>query len=630
MYRFAARPRCLTLLASCSLLSLLTGCPAKTGGDAADKGAVAAEDAKGEAAAKLKDPAGEFVRNNDAKLRELWVDAETKLWNQQTNINDENEKAASEAHERVMAYESTAIAEAARLLPQAKTEADKRQLELMTRVATLPAPNDDAKRKQLAGLASEMESIYGKGKFCEDPAKPETCRDLGALSDVLADSRDPKALLDAWQGWRSISTGKMREDYVSFAALGNEGARELGYKDMGELWRSKYDMSAAEFEAEMERLWKQVEPLYKQLHCHVRAKLNEKYGDGTVSKDGKIPAHLLGNMWAQEWANIYPLMEPFAGQPSIDVTQALEDKGFDELKMVRAAESFFTSLGLDALPKTFWERSMFKKPADRDVVCHASAWDVGLSNDLRIKMCIKINMEDLITIHHELGHNYYYHYYYQLPVLFQQGAHDGFHEGIGDTLALSVTPSYLKKIGLLDEASDDEKAVINKQMQDALDKIAFLPFGLLIDKWRWGVFSGDIKPENYNAAWWDLRETYQGIQAPVERSESDFDPGAKYHIPANTPYARYFLARILQFQFHKALCETSGHKGPLHTCSIYGSKEAGEKMQTMLAMGASKPWPDALEAVTGTRTMDAGPLIDYFAPLMGYLEEQNKGRTCGW
>ena len=628
MHRPAVRPRCLTLLASCSLLSLLVGCPAKAPGDV--KSDTAAVNAKGEGAAKLEDPAGDFVRKNDAKLRELWVDAETKLWNQQTNINDVNEKAASEAHEQVMAYESTAIAEAAQLLPQAKTDGDKRQLELMTRVATLPAPNDGAKRKKLAGLASEMESIYGKGKFCLDPAKPETCQDLGALSDVLADSRDPKTLLDAWQGWRTISKGKMREDYVAFAALGNEGARELGFKDMGELWRSKYDMSAAEFEAEMERLWKQVEPLYQQLHCHVRAKLNEKYGEDVVSKDGKIPAHLLGNMWAQEWANIYSLMEPFAGQPSIDVTQALKEKGFDELKMVRTAESFFTSLGLDPLPKTFWERSMFKKPGDRDVVCHASAWDVGLSDDLRIKMCIKVNMEDLITIHHELGHNYYYHYYYQLPVLFQQGAHDGFHEGIGDTLALSVTPSYLKKIGLLDEASDDKKAVINKQMQDALDKIAFLPFGLLIDKWRWGVFSGDIKPENYNAAWWNLREEYQGIQAPVERSEEDFDPGAKYHIPANTPYARYFLARILQFQFHKALCETSGHKGPLHTCSIYGSKAAGEKMQNMLAMGASKPWPDALEAVTGTRTMDAGPLIEYFKPLMGWLEEQNKGRTCGW
>ena len=299
-------------------------------------------------------------------------------------------------------------------------------------------------------------------------------------------------------------------------------------------------------------------------------------------------------------------------------------------KMVKTAEAFFTSLGLDPLPDTFWERSMFKKPADKEVVCHASAWDVGLSNDLRIKMCIKVNMEDLITIHHELGHNYYYHYYYQLPVLFQQGAHDGFHEGIGDTLALSVTPAYLKEIGLLDEASDDPKAVINKQMQDALDKIAFLPFGLLIDKWRWGVFSGAIKPEDYNAAWWQLREEYQGVQAPTPRTEEDFDPGAKYHIPANTPYARYFLARILQFQFHKALCETSGHVGPLHTCSIYGSKEAGEKMRAMLAMGASKPWPDALEAVTGTRTMDATPMIEYFGPLMKWLEEQNSGRTCGW
>jgi peptidyl-dipeptidase A len=389
-------------------------------------------------------------------------------------------------------------------------------------------------------------------------------------------------------------------------------------------------MTPDQFAAETDRLWGQLKPLYEQLHCYVRGRLGKLYGKEKVPQTGPIPAHLLGNMWAQEWGNIYPLVEPYQGQGKLDVDAALKAKGYDPIKMVKLGESFFTSLGLDPLPATFWERSMFTKPADREVVCHASAWDVTYDDDLRIKMCIRTTEEDLITIHHELGHDYYFHAYYKLPVLYQSGANDGFHEAIGDALALSVTPSYLKKIGLLQSVPSNPKELINVQMKDALDKIAFLPFGLMVDRWRWQVFSGKATPQDYNAAWWKLRQQYQGVSAPVERSEADFDPGAKYHVPANVPYTRYFLARILQFQFHRAMCKAAGFTGPLHECSIYGNKEAGKRLEAMLAMGASKPWPDALEAMTGERQMDASALIEYFAPLSKWLAEQNKGQQCGW
>jgi peptidyl-dipeptidase A len=577
------------------------------------------------AAEPKADPAKVFIEEADDELRQLWIQSETKAWEQATNITPETTAAAASAQEQVMAFLGKAIPKAAEF-DDAQTDPDtRRKLTLLKRATTLAAPADPAKRKELAMLAAEMQSMYGSGQYC----KGDDCKDLQELTAILSDERNYGRLLDAWQGWRTVSV-PMREKYQRFVELANEGAVQIGYADTGELWRSGYDMSAQDFEAEMERLWQQVKPLYDQLHCHVRARLSKKYGKRRVPTDGLIPAHLLGNMWAQEWGNIYPLIEPHKGQPSIDVTAALEAKEYDPKKMVKTAENFFVSLGLDPLPASFWERSMFAQPPDRQVVCHASAWDPSYADDLRIKMCIRPTMEDLITIHHELGHNYYFHYYHQLPALYQQGAHDGFHEGIGDTLALSVTPAYLKQIGLLDEVSDDPKAILNKQMQDALDKIAFLPFGLIVDKWRWGVFSGQIPPEQYNAAWWQLRQDYQGITPPVARTEEQFDPGAKYHIPANTPYARYFLARILQFQFHKALCEAAGHEGPLHTCSIYGSKEAGAKLRAMLELGASKPWPDALEAIAGTRQMDAGPLVEYFTPLMAYLEEQNASRTCGW
>ncbi|HVI01435.1 MAG TPA: M2 family metallopeptidase [Enhygromyxa sp.] len=602
------------------------GATAKKSG-AADKPTTKAGDA-GDVKKPSAEEAVAFVKGVDAKLRELWTAESKAAWTQATDVTDEHAAAVAAASEQTMAYVNQTIKDA-RKLDGVEADPDTlRQLKLIKIGTTLPAPNDATKRKELAELVTKLDSMYATGQWgCDD--KGANCKDLGAAEDIISNSDKYEEQLTAWEGWHSIAP-PMRPLYQRFVELANEGARDIGYADTGELWRSGYDMTPAEFEAEMERLWQQVKPLYTQLHCHVRAKLGEKYGTDKVPANGMIPAHLLGNMWAQEWPNVYEDMIPYPDQPSIDLTAGLQRAKFDELKMVKTAENFFVSLGLDPLPETFWERSLFVKPADRKVQCHASAWDVEFNNDLRIKMCIKINEEDFVTIHHELGHNYYYHYYYTKPVLFQAGAHDGFHEGIGDTLALSVTPKYLADIGLLEQASEDPKAVINKQMADGLEKIAFLPFGLLIDRWRWGVFSGEIEPGEYNEAWWKLRNEYQGVSAPSERSEEHFDPGAKYHIPGNTPYARYFLARILQFQFHKALCDAAGHEGPLHTCSIYGSKEAGAKLQAMLEMGASKPWPDALEAIAGTRKMDAGPLLEYFEPLQGYLAEQNQGRTCGW
>ncbi|NCG18132.1 MAG: peptidase M2 family protein [Rhodobacterales bacterium] len=573
------------------------------------------------------DEAAAWVKTNDEKLKALYIARETAYWAYETDIKPETEALASSTAEAAMAYLTTAIPEAAAFNDVTGLDPDvARQLGLMKIQATLPAPSAAEKRKRLAEIATKLGGLYGKGKFCKTD---DDCKDLGQLEEIIGTSRNPDELLEAWEGWRTLSP-QMRPIYQEFVALGNEGATEIGYADMGVGWRSGYDMTPQEFEVEIDRLWAQVQPLYEQLHCHVRAELNEQYGDDVVATSGSIPAHLLGNMWRQSWDNLYPMLEPFPGEPSLDVTAALVDKGYEDQKMVKAAEGFFTSMGLDPLPQTFWENSMFTKPEGKEVVCHASAWDLSYNNDLRIKMCIKPTMEDYVTIHHELGHNYYFQNYYTLPVLYQSGANDGFHEAIGDAIALSITPSYLNKVGLLDTVSESEHAVINKQMQDALAKVAFLPFGRMIDQWRWDVFNGKISTEEYNKGWWELRAKYQGIAPPSERSEDLFDPGAKYHIPGNTPYIRYFLAHVLQFQFHKAMCEASGHEGPLHTCSVYESKEAGAKLKAMLEMGASKPWPDALEALTDTREMSADPLVEYFAPLAGYLAEQNKDRTCGW
>jgi peptidyl-dipeptidase A len=561
-----------------------------------------------------------FITDAEKRLFDLNVKFARADWVKSTFITDDTETLSAEAN-RDLIGATTELAQQSRRFDGLDLSADtQRKMKLLKLSLTLPAPKDPTERDELTKLAASMEGDYGKGKYCPEGDKGK-CLSLGDLEEIMAHSRDPEELKRAWLGWHQISP-PFRKDYVRFVELSNKGAREMGFKDTGAMWREKYEMDADAFAAEMERLWQQVKPLYDSLYIYTRHKLSQKYGKEVVAEDRPIPAHLLGNMWAQTWGNVYPLLAPETGGRGYDLTQILKARNTDPKQMVRYGESFFTSLGFEQLPPTFWERSMLTKPLDHDAVCHASAWDIDFEKDVRLKMCIQINEEDFTTVHHELGHNYYQMAYSGQPFLFRDSANDAFHEAIGDTIALSVTPAYLKQIGLIDR-TPEPGADIGFLLSRALDKVAFLPFGYLVDQWRWKVFSGEVGPADYNKAWWDLRAKYQGIAPPALRSEQDFDPGAKYHVASNTPYARYFLAAILQFQFHRALCREAGFTGPLYQCSIYGNKKAGARLKEMLTMGLSKPWPDALRALTGEDKMDATAIIDYFAPLKTWLDEQN-------
>jgi len=566
------------------------------------------------------DEAAKFMDDAEKRLMALSIKSGRADWVKSTYITDDTEALAADANKDLIAA-TTEFAEQSKRFNGVDLPADlQRKMKLLKLSLTLPAPSDPAEREELTKIAASMEGDYGKGKYCPEGDKGK-CLSLSDLEEIMTNSRDPEELKKAWLGWHQIAV-PIRKDYVRFVELSNKGAKEMGFKDTGAMWREKYDMEPDAFSAEMERLWQQVKPLYDSLYTYTRHKLSEKYGKDIVPEDKPIPAHLLGNMWAQTWGNVYPILAPATSDRGYDLTKTLKARNTDAKQMVRYGEGFFTSLGFEQLPPTFWDRSLFAKPVDHDVVCHASAWDIDLEKDVRLKMCVNINEEDFSTVHHELGHNYYQMAYAGQPFLFRDSANDAFHEAIGDTIALSVTPPYLKQLGLIDKVPEPS-ADIGFLLNRALDKVAFLPFGYLVDQWRWKVFSGEIKPEDYNKAWWDLREKYQGVAPPVPRSEQDFDAGAKYHVPANTPYARYFLAAILQFQFHRALCREAGFNGPLYQCSIYGNKKAGDKLHSMLAMGLSKPWPDALKAMTGEDKMDATAIIDYFAPLKTWLDEQN-------
>ena len=570
-----------------------------------------------------------FVAKAEKDLADISVDANRAGWINATYITDDTDAMAAEVSARQTELAVKYAGEAAKYLDvQGLSPDTRRKLDLIRNGITLPAPSRPGAADELSTIATKLQSEYGKGKGTLD-GKPINGSDIEA---AMGTTRDPAKLKEMWVSWNDNVGVPMKADYAHMVDISNQGAKELGYADVGAMWRAGYDMPPDDFAKMTDRLWKQVEPLYLSLHTYVRWKLNEKYGDAVQPKTGPIRADLLGNMWAQEWGNIYDVVAPKgSGDIGYDTEALLKAKGYDPIKMVKTGEGFYSSLGFAPLPDTFWARSMIVKPADREVVCHASAWDIDNKQDVRIKMCTKVNADDFVTVHHELGHNYYQRAYMNQPFLYENGANDGFHEAIGDFVALSITPDYLVQIGLLDKSrvpsADKDTGLLLRQ---AMDKVAFLPFGLLVDKWRWGVFNGSIKPDQYQSAWDALRLQYQGIRPPVARDASRFDAGAKYHIPANTQYMRYFLARLLQFQFYQAACKQAGWTGPLHRCSFYGNKEVGAKLQKMLEMGQSKPWPDALQAFTGSREISGQAMVDYFAPLKKWLDEQNKGKPSGW
>jgi len=567
-----------------------------------------------------------FVAAAEKALAEESIVAQKAEWVQETYITPDTNFLTAKVGAELSDLSTRYAKEAARFDGVATDPVTRRKLMLLKNGLVLAAPDRPGAAQEMADIAARLATLYSSGTATVDGKTLH----LEDLEEVLATTRDPAKAKEVWEKWRLVAP-PMKADYARLTALANEGARNVGYADSGALWRSGYDMTPEEFAALTDRLWGQVKPLYQNLHCFVRARLNARYGDQVQPRTGPIREDLTGNMWGQQWGNIYDVVAP-PNSPGLgyDLTQSLNAHGYDPVKMVRTAENFYISLGFDPWPKTFWERSMIVRPRDREVQCHASAWDVDNKDDIRLKACVHVNADDFFTVHHELGHNLYQRAYKDQPFLFENGANDGFHEAIGDFAGLNaLTPGYLKQLGLIDTIPGPD-ADIPYLLRVAMDGVAFLPFGLMVDKWRWQVFSGQVTPEHYNDAWWALVKQYQGLVPPGPRPADAFDPGAKNHVATSVPYARYFLARIYEYQFYRAACRQAGWKGPLNRCSVYGNKAVGAKFAKMLEMGQSRPWPEALEAFTGEKTIDASAMAEYFAPLNTWLTAQNKGQTCGW
>jgi peptidyl-dipeptidase A len=569
-------------------------------------------------------------------------------WNYETNLTDHNKQIMIQASAETANFTQVMSAQMKKLFLTVKfTKPENNRLYRKLSMIGDAALSAE-KYKELLSLKANMSNIYSTATVCgllntplsECPPDKKWNLEPG-ITQALDNPNTPEPLLaQLWKSWRDESGKKMRDDYIRYVKLKNEAAAANGFPTAAEVWRAPYvepdfNYTDADFLNDAKKLFEQTKPLYEQLHAYVRAKLRERHGNIGSSADGPIPAHLLGNMWAQSWLGTLNFTQLFPSKPKLDVTEEMKTQNYTAKKMFEIADKFFTDLGLEAMPAKFWDKSMITKPEGREVTCHASAWDFYNAQDFRIKQCTDITMQDLFTVHHEMGHVEYFLQYKNNSIPFREGANDGFHEAIGDVLALSVsTPTHLKGLNLIrSDLVNDNETDLNFQFSTALEKIAFIPFGLMLDLYRYDVFSGTIKPDELNKKWWEYAVEYQGICAPDNsRDETNFDPGAKFHVPADVPYMRYFVSFIIQFQFHKALCDKAGHQGPLYTCDINNNKEAGKLLGEALKLGSTKPWQEAMQKITGTTTMDAGPLLEFFQPLYEYLVQQNNmtNNPVGW
>ncbi|XP_017853861.1 angiotensin-converting enzyme [Drosophila busckii] len=582
--------------------------------------------------------AKEYLENLNKELA-LRTNVDTEAaWAYASNINDENEKKRNENAAELAKFLKEIAADTQKFNWRSYQSEDiKRQFKFLTKLGYAALSESDY--KELLETLSSMESNYAKVKVCDfkDAKKCDLALEP-EIEEIITKSRNPEELKYYWREFYDKAGTAVRPQFEKYIELNTKAAHLNNFTSGAEVWLDEYEDPT--FEKQLEAIFAEIRPLYEQVHGYVRYRLRQHYGNEVVSEKGPLPMHLLGNMWAQQWSDIADIVSPFPDKPLVDVSAEMIKQGYNPLKMFQMGDDFFTSMNLTKLPKDFWDKSIIEKPTDgRDLICHASAWDFYLQDDVRIKQCTTVTQSQFFTVHHELGHIQYFLQYQHLPFVYRTGANPGFHEAVGDVLSLSVsTPKHLEKVGLLKNYKQDEEQRINNLFLTALDKIVFLPFAFTMDKYRWSLFRGEVDKSKWNCAFWKLREEYSGIEPPVVRTEKDFDAPAKYHVSADVEYLRYLVSFIIQFQFYKSACIKAGQYDPknpelpLDNCDIYGSAAAGKAFQNMLSMGASKPWPDALQAFNGERTMTGKAIAEYFEPLRVWLEAENKKNKVpiGW
>ncbi|KAF2355396.1 Peptidase M2 peptidyl-dipeptidase A [Trinorchestia longiramus] len=628
----------------------------------------------------------EFLSEYDSRISALSNAAVLTEWTWSTNITSANQRIMDEAVAREAAYQAEAYSKARWFLKAHKRKDISlsydqfRQISKVGR-ASLKEPDLTLLAEVRANISGTYSKAYvewpvdlmvnvkkneTKLKMLESSSydeqqqhwtnwrEQEETRKLKLepdLTTIMAEVRNHDLLREIWKEWREQVGRKVRPHIKDLVALQNKEARLNGYSDHGAFWRGKYETKG--FEDQIKRLNDQLTPLYRTIHAYVRHKLMITYSDKDIFRDGMIPACVLGDMWGRYgegmcgagmvrgcvgqvwfWTDIYDIVEPYPSATSVDPTPQMQELNMTVRGMYELADAFYQSMGLKPLPKDFYKLSMLERPNDgRDVECHGTAWDFLDGKDFRIRMCTQVNFKYLEVIHHELGHIQYFMQYAHLPLVYRDGANDGFHEGVGELMGMTLaTVNHLISIGLLPDVPQSKESTINFLMRTALKTVTTLPFHYVNDLWRWEVFRGDVPENRWNARYWQLKKQYMGVMPPVNRTEEHLDAFNIFHVNNDFDMIRYFTRTVLQFQFAGALCRIADFEGPLHDCDFSSSKAAGEKLAAMLSLGSSRPWMDALEQLTGGRTMDAGPILHYFQPLRDWLDNylQEHGLTPGW
>ncbi|KAM6291936.1 angiotensin-converting enzyme 2 [Porphyrio hochstetteri] len=580
-----------------------------------------------------------FLEDFNRRVEDISYESSIASWNYNTNITEENANKMNEADSKWSAFYDEASRNASSF-PLASIQDDLTRLQIQSLQDRGSSNLSPEKYERLSTVLSKMSTIYSTGTVCKT-TEPSECLVLEpGLDIIMANSTDYHERLWAWEGWRANVGRMMRPLYEEYVDLKNEIATLNNYSDYGDYWRANYEAdypenykySRDQLIKDVEKTFEQIKPLYQQLHAYVRHRLEQFYGPEFISSTGCLPAHLLGDMWGRFWTNLYPLTVPYPAKPNIDVTSTMVLKKWDAMKIFKAAETFFDSIGLYKMTEGFWNNSMLTEPTDnRKVVCHPTAWDLG-KGDYRIKMCTKVTMDDFLTAHHEMGHIEYDMAYSKQPYLLRGGANEGFHEAVGEIMSLSAaTPQHLKSLDLLEPTfQEDEETEINFLLKQALTIVGTMPFTYMLEKWRWMVFRGEITKEEWTKRWWEMKREIVGVVEPVLHDETYCDPAVLFHVSNDYSFIRYYTRTIYQFQFQEALCKAANHNGPLHTCDITNSTAAGTKLRELLELGRTKPWTQALENVTGEKYMNAAPLLHYFEPLYEWLQGNNSGRYIGW
>jgi len=562
-----------------------------------------------------------FIEEYTAEWLKLYKAEGEAQWAANTRIvegDDTIEEEANRASEAMAAFSgSVETIEKTRAFLERKDRLDPlqvKQLEaILYQAANSPQTAPDLVKRRIAAETEQNSKLFGFD-FTIDGKSVST----NEIDDLLEDSNDLDARLNAWRASKEV--GKvLKGGLAELVSLRNQTVQALGYDNYFHYQVSDYGMTVDEMMALNRQLVEDLRPLYRELHTWARYEFAKRYGVDEVPD--LLPAHWLPNRWAQDWSSMVTV-------EGLDIDGALADKEPEWL--VKQAERFYRSLGFGELPASFWEKSsLYPLPPDANYKknTHASAWHIDLQDDVRCLMSVVPSARWYETTHHELGHIYYYISYTNpdVPPLLREGANRAFHEGVGSLLGMaSMQKPFMAGLGLVDP--DAETDQIKALLKEALNTVVFIPFSAgTMTHFERDLYAGGLTKDEFNKRWWAHVRSFQGVAPPQPRGEDYCDAATKTHIINDAAqYYDYALSYVILHQLHDHIAKNILDQDPRQT-NYYGSKDVGKFLYDILKLGGSEDWRKVMRDRLG-QELSAKPMLDYFEPLLAWLQERNQGR----